>query len=345
MPINVLVTGAAGNLAHFIYKALMCSGLEVNVVGCNYSHDGVGLYQFDTGYVVPPAKDPAYLPRIIEICRRERIHIVFLGNMAEMRVLAQNRERVEEETGAFVVTSPYETLRRMEDKWETVRYLGRIGFDYPRSVLPEEDKSLERFLDEVAFPYVVKDRFGAGSQGVAIAGDRRQLGYLVETIPNPVIQEYLYPDDEEYTVGVFLGLDGKAAASIVMKRQLGLGMTMKAEVLPESDLGAYCERMLEDSGCIGPCNVQLRRTERGPVAFEINPRFSSTTSARTHFGYNDVAMCLRHFVLGEAVKRPAVTGGRFYRIIEEVLVNEESFARLKTEGRIENQRRSCLSQG
>ena len=57
MAVNVLVTGAAGNLARFIYKARMCLDLAVNVVGCNYSHDGMRLYQFDTGYVVPPAND------------------------------------------------------------------------------------------------------------------------------------------------------------------------------------------------------------------------------------------------------------------------------------------------
>ena len=340
MAINVLLTGAAGNQAHFIWKALLRSSLELRVIGCNYSHDGAGLYQFDVGYVVPPARDSAYVPKVIEICQRERVQIIMVGNMVEMHVLAQNKELIKRETGTFVVTSPPEALRRMEDKWELTKYLEQAGFDFPRSVLPADQMALEKFLAEVAFPYVVKDRFGGGSQSVAVAQNKRQLDYLVETIPNPVVQEYLYPDDEEYTVGVFVCANGQAAASIVMKRQLGLGLTFKAQVLPESKLGEYCERMLEGIGCLGPANVQLRLTKRGPVAFEINPRFSSTTSARPHYGYNEAEMCIRHFVLNEEIARPAIRGGRFFRVIEDVFVEEMAFELLKNRGRIENANRT-----
>jgi carbamoyl-phosphate synthase large subunit len=337
--INVLITGAAGNQAHFIWKALVQSELNLRIIGCNHDHDGVGLYQFDVGYVVPAAKDPAYVSKIIEICKREGVHIIMVGNMAEMRVLAQHKDFIKEESGAFVVTSPFEVLQAMEDKWKLTKYLQRRGFDFPRSVLPNDQTELERFLDNVQFPYVVKDRFGAGSQGIAIVRNKKQLDYFVETIPNPVIQEYLYPDDEEYTVGVFLCSSGKPAASIVVRRQLMHGMTWKAQVLPQSEIGDYCERVLEHSGCIGPCNVQLRLTDRGPIVFEVNPRFSTTTSARPHYGYNDAEMSIRHFVLHEEIRRPVIRGGRFFRVIEDVFVEEKDFEYVRSTGRIVNRER------
>ena len=330
--VNVLITGCAGNQAHFIWSALKRSSLSLRIIGCNYDHLGAGLYQFDAGYVVPPASDPGYLPEIATLCRNEDVHIIMAGNMAEMRALAANKDRLYEQTGAFVVTSPIDVLRRTEDKLAAARYLAQLGFDSPRSVLPDERKELQRFLDEVPFPVIVKDRFGAGSQGVAPAHNRAQLNYLLNSIPNAVIQEYLWPDDEEYTVGVFLSSQSTPVASIVMKRQLGLGMTWKARVLPESPLGAYCERILEGSGCVGPCNVQLRLTARGPVVFEINPRFSSTTSARSYFGYNEAEMCIRNFVLGESVPRPAIRGGWLFRAVEDVFVDEESVESLRTAG-------------
>lgn len=338
MRINVLLTGAGGNLAHFIHKALLCSHLDLRIVACDYSPSAVGLYQADAGYVVPPARDSTYLSSIIGICRREEIHIVMVGGMVEMRLLAQHRDLIGEQTGAVIVTSPHEALRRMEDKWELATYLAAAGLEYPRSVLPADQAELESFLDHESFPYVVKDRFGGGSQGLGIARNERQLVYLVETIPNPIVQEYLYPDDEEYTVGVFVCSDGESAASIVMKRQLGLGLTFKAETLVESDLGAYCERLLEAIGCLGPGNVQLRLTDRGPVVFEINPRFSSTTSARPYYGYNDAEMCIRHFVLNEAIERPIIRAGRFFRVIEDVFVEESAFDQARDYGQIENRR-------
>jgi len=336
LAIHVLITGAAGNQAHFIWNALRRSCLDVRVVGCNYSPEGAGLYQFDAGYVVPGASDPQYLPQLLALCKRERIGLILVGNMAEMRVLARHRHQILAETGATVVTSPPEALQRMEDKWELTRYLGRAGFDFPRSALPSDRSAWEAFLAQIPFPYVVKDRLGAGSQGLGIARNRKQLDYLIETIPNPLVQEYLHPDDQEYTVGVFLEADSRPAASIVMKRQLGLGMTWRAETLPDSPFGEYCERVLAGSGCIGPCNVQLRLTERGPVIFEVNPRFSSTTSARAYYGYNEPEMCIRHFVLREAIRRPTIREVRFYRVIEDVFVSDEAFNRMRHTGAIEN---------
>ena len=53
--VNVLITGCAGNQAHFIWSALKRSSLSLRIIGCNYDHLGAGLYQFDAGYVVPPA--------------------------------------------------------------------------------------------------------------------------------------------------------------------------------------------------------------------------------------------------------------------------------------------------
>jgi carbamoyl-phosphate synthase large subunit len=334
--INVLITGCAGNQAHFIWSALKRSSLSLRIIGCNYDHLGAGLYRFDAGYVVPPARDPRYVAEIARLCRNEDVRIIMAGNMAEMRALAANKDRIYEQTGAFVVTSPPDVLLRTEDKLAAARYLAQRGFDSPRSVSPDDRKEMQRFLDEVAFPVIVKDRFGAGSKGVAPAHDRAELHRLLNSIPNPVIQEYLWPDDEEYTIGVFLSAKSVAVASIVMKRQLGLGMTWKARVLPESPLGAYCERILEGSGCVGPCNVQLRLTARGPVVFEINPRFSSTTSARSYFGYNEPEMCIRHFVLGESVPRPPIRGGWLFRVVEDVFVGEESVESLRSGGILMN---------
>lgn len=332
MKVNVLLTGAGGNLAHFIRSALRASALDIRIVTCDYSHFAVGLYQEKTGYVVPPAKDGAYLSRMMEICKKEEIHIIMAGGMVEQRILAAHADEFRQKTGAIVLSSSPEALLRMEDKYELARYLESAGLNFPRSVLPSNGEDYQRFVAEMPFPYVVKDRLGAGSQSIGIAREKDQLDYLLGRIPNPVVQEYLYPDDEEYTVGVFADSHHRPVGSIVMKRWLDLGLTYKAQVLPDSDLGPYCERIVEGLGCLGPANVQLRLTDRGPVAFEINARFSSTTSARAHYGFNEAEMSIRHFVLNEALSRPVVRGGTFFRVIEDVFVDNEIIEKVAATG-------------
>jgi carbamoyl-phosphate synthase large subunit len=53
------------------------------------------------------------------------------------------------------------------------------------------------------------------------------------------------------------------------------------------------------------------------VPFEINARFSSTTSMRACFGYNEVEMALRCYVLGERIEPPPPRRGRALRFWDE----------------------------
>jgi carbamoyl-phosphate synthase large subunit len=334
MKLNVLITGAGGNLAHFIWKAIERSSLDVRVVLCDYSHDAVGLFQAEVGYVIPPARSPEYLPRILELCEREHIHAVMAGGMVEMHILARHMDEIRAKTGAVVISSPPDVLERLEDKFALAEYLRTTGQPHPRTVLASDAEGLARFVAEMPFPYIIKDRQGAGSKGIGVAKNADDLAYLLRQIPRAIVQEYLYPDDEEYTVGCFVKQDGKAAGHIVMRRELGLGMTFKAEVLDSPAIGTYCEKILEGMGCRGPSNVQLRLTSRGPIAFEINGRFSSTTSARPHFGYNDAEMSLRHLVLGEDLPRPVIRPGRLFRMVEDVFVESDAFERARIHGEV-----------
>ena len=47
-------------------------------------------------------------------------------------------------------------------------------------------------------------------------------------------------------------------------------------------------------------NFQLRVTERGPVVFEINPRFSGTTPIRALFGVNEVEAVVKKLTGAES---------------------------------------------
>ena len=46
--------------------------------------------------------------------------------------------------------------------------------------------------------------------------------------------------------------------------------------------------------------------------------FSGTTGVRYLFGYNDVALALRHFLFDEAIERPTISGGVVLRYWDEM---------------------------
>ena len=75
----------------------------------------------------------------------------------------------------------------------------------------------------------------------------------------------------------------------------------------------------------GSLNVQFRLTDRGCVAFEINPRFSSTVYFRHCFGFKDVLWTLDLFE-GKAIHYTHVyKKGVGVRKFSEVIFEEEKF--------------------
>jgi len=331
-PVTVLLTGAGGNLSQFIYRALLKCAFPKRVVMCDYGHNALGLYQADAAYVVPGVVDAAYYDRLAKICRTEGVNLLIPGGELELRFWAKNRDRLLADTGTEFIGCEADALTQLEDKYELTRLMAAAGFDAPDSVLLDDEMVVREFIETWGFPLVLKDRFGSGSQGVVVVRSAEDFAFQRPRIKNPVLQEYLRPDDEEYTAGVFADRAGRARASIVMRRQMGLGMTMRALTLPFGELNDYCEKLVEALPCRGPINVQFRLTERGPVTFEINPRFSSTTLSRTHFGYNDADLVVRHFFYGEEIARPTLTTGYLYRFIDDVVVPEAEVQAMRAAG-------------
>ncbi len=329
---NVLLTGAGGDQAIFIWKALKQSYLDTHIVACDCNYLSVGLYRTSSSYVIPSVDSESYLPRLKEIMLAEKIDIVMTGGRGEMMLLAEHAQEIRKETGAYVVAPPFEILKVAADKWKLVSFLKSNGFNYPHSCLPDDRTALELFLQEKTYPFIVKGRFGAGSRELRVAHNREQLEQYVGEVKNPIIQEYLLPDNEEYTVGCFCNSQAKAVGSIIMKRTLGHGLTNKASVIFHEGITQYCESIAEKLGYIGPLNLQLRLTNRGPVLFEINARFSSTESARAYYNFNMPEMCIRHFIFNEDIPRPVVKSGYFFRVFDDVFVDGDSIEKTRETG-------------
>lgn len=316
--LNVLVTGVGAPLGQSIMKAARRAGLPCRLVATDRHPLSVGFHWADSYYVLPTAEEPAYLTQLATICLEERVDAILIGSETEMHVLAQAKETFERETGTRIVVSPPEVLRISTDKWETVRFLAAHGLNYPRSALPEEPEELEALITDAGFPLIVKPRNSSGSKGLFKVQSRPELASVLQLVQRPVVQEYLQPDDQEYTTAAFVDDVGQPQGTIVIRRELAAGLTYRARVEQNPVVATAAEAVAGALRPLGPCNVQLRLTERGPVPFEINARFSSTTSIRACFGYNEVEMALRCYVLGERITPPRPRQGIALRFWDEL---------------------------
>ena len=285
---KILVTGAGGGVGQGIIKSLKeIDDLALSIIAADMSPLAPGLYAADRAYLVPAAGSAKYMERLIEICSHEKIDYYFPGTDVELTFCAENGKRIEEITGTTVVVCPTEVVNIADDKYLTYRFLKDYGFHAPNSWLPQD---LE--IDNVNYPIVVKPRVGCRSIGVQVVHSKEEMLSAIDTTSDPLIQEFLPDEDEEYTCTV-VAVDGVASDAVVLRRVLRSGDTFQAEPIDSPDIASYVRDVAIALGVEGSCNFQLRLHQGFPKIFEINSRFSGTTPFCAQLGFNPVEYYLK----------------------------------------------------
>lgn len=307
---TILITAVGSGVSQSIIKALRLAneklGRTYYLIGTDMQATAAGLYRVDRGYMVPGCSSPDYLEKIITIIRNETVDVVIPGSDPEVLALSENRSYIEDATEATVLVSPVETVKIGIDKWETYRFLRNHGFSFPQTFLPEDVDSI---LDCTGFPIIAKPRRGSGSVGLYILRNKRDFDQFLPSFDDTyIIQEYLMPDDSEYTTGIVFDCKGNIIDSITMLRKLKKGASYFARVVDCGEVLDAMEAIASHLEVRGAINLQCRVTDRGPVVFELNPRFSGTTAARAVAGLNEPDISIRHLLMGEtpgrAIKQP-----------------------------------------
>jgi len=292
--IKVLVTGSGSLLGQGIIKSIIDSDLKCKIVGADYFPSAVGLYWVNKGYLLPDFLKPEisekqFIESIVKIINKEKIDFVLIGLDFEIPILAKHKIEIEKITKAKLIVSSNQIVRIGNDKWETVKYLKKNGFNYPESTLPD---MVDDFLISNKFPLIVKPRFGHTSKNVFLVNNKKELFDSIIKCNKPIIQEYLSNSNSEYTCGsVFF--DNKLISLVSLRRTLKNGNTYEAFSEKTNGIDKYIKKLTFSLKPLGPINFQLRIADRGPVVFEINPRFSGTTPIRAIFGINEVVILLK----------------------------------------------------
>lgn len=327
-PVNVVLTGVGGGgHGEQILKALRLGKLRYRIVGTDMSAACANRGEVDEFVVLPSARDPEYLTRLTELARARNAVAIFHGSEPEMVVLSGARRELEAQ-GFYVPVNAPEVMAICQDKSRTLSHLATAGFRVPHY---REITALEQIEGFDVFPAVLKPSVGGGgSANVFIVQSRPELEFfvrhLLEFCPKIVLQEYVGTVEAEYTVGVLFGRDGKLINSIAIKRIINNALTIRTRVpnrTGRSDLGATlivstgisqgevgdwpeilrpCEAMAASLRPTAPVNIQCRVVDGGVIPFEINPRFSGTTSLRAMAGYNEPDVLVRRDVFGVEIE-------------------------------------------
>src|SRR5690554_7038925 len=171
---NILLTcaGRRHYLATYFNQALGQSG---RVVGTDMDLSAPALQACDVARQVPGVFDPGYLDALKKVILEENIHMVFSLNDLEVGLLAENREALEQETGATLYVPPVQTLEVCADKWRTFEFAQEIGVAAPETFLTVAGAINALELGRVQFPLIIKPRWGSASIGLYVVETREDL--------------------------------------------------------------------------------------------------------------------------------------------------------------------------
>lgn len=349
--INVLVTGASGGgVGEQIIKALKLSSLNLFIITTDVKINSKGLSDGHKGYVVPFANDESYIQTILNLCDENDVKVVFPGSEAELTKLSQNREVFENRKILLPINSN-KVIDICTDKTKTMIFLEENGFNFPKNITIKSSDDIKKidFLPAVIKPSIG----GGGSKDIMIAQTVEEVKlfstYLLNMYDEFIVQEYVGTPDSEYTVGVLNSMDGEFINSIAIHKSIENALNNRIRIknrTSRKDLGknlvissgisegyvdkfptitSECEKVVNKLGAKAAINVQCRFYNNKVYIFEINPRFSGTTSIRALMGYNEPEVLIRRHILNEKIEKDfSFKSGYVARGLNEILIEQDS---------------------
>jgi carbamoyl-phosphate synthase large subunit len=320
--IKVLVTGSggAGTLGREIIKSFLMRPNNYEIIATNSNPIDLSLNNEVKTIQIPNSSSSNYLDELLKICKEEKIQAIAPGSEPETELISKN-SKIFYEQNIVVLTNSYDLVKLCNDKLSLSEFLIAKGIKSPQ-IFSIEDISEHTFSD---YPLLIKPTIGSGSRNVFVAKNFAEASfftkYLIKQNIKPLIQEYISGINNEFSIGVLYCQGGILTTSIAMRRSFSSGLSTRSVIKTDQnesliissgisqgffddfpDIRKKSEYIASVLNSDGPINIQCRIKNDELYVFEINPRFSGTTSARALVGCNEPDILTNFRINGEIPK-------------------------------------------
>lgn len=196
---NILFTAAGRRsyLIRYFKKALMGRG---NVIVANSIADSPAMLVADRSYLVPYIYEKDYIEKILEICKKEKISLLFSLHDLDGWFLSKHKADFERD-GTLFVGADFDFTNICLDKYKSYRYLNEHSILTPKTYLKPEEY-FENNTKVVSV--IIKPRWGFGSNNIMTADTKEEINFIYhyfEKRKNKKLINFLgYDDDEPSTI-------------------------------------------------------------------------------------------------------------------------------------------------
>lgn len=319
---TVVVTGIGALIGQGIVRSLRQIG-GARIVGLDRKITPLAQSFCDIAVQKPAIAetDEGYLAFWRDMLREHRVDVVLPGLSADVAFLRRVAPILEAQ-GTRVMLNRPELIDLCADKLIFGQALSKAGFPTIPTARPSRWSEACDLLGDP--PFLLKPRRGEGSAGIVRIEDEADFDYWTrKSADNWMLQRIVGRDEDEYTVGIFGLGNGKSVGPIIFRRTLArAGHTAFAEVVHHEAVRDMTLRLVRHFSPIGPTNLQFRVDAGQPYLLEINPRFSSSCSLRTAFGFNEAGMAMDFLLQGQVSSGLHITKGRAWRFNEDFVQHD-----------------------
>ncbi len=252
-------------------NAAKALGLDITVIAVDMDPSWSPACQAaDIACRVDRCTSDAFIPQMMEICRKHQVNLIVPTIDTELMVFAENRGLFAE-IGTVIHVGDPEFVAIARDKGTTARVLAGNQIPVPESW---QIQNILKKTCKIPFPVLIKPRDGSCSKGIAVVSDVEEL---VEKTINP--EDWLAQEictGQEYTINCFYDRSGRCVSCVPHVRRFvrdGEVCFAQTERVPEFTAIAHqFSRVFKGiRGCI--CFQGFRQKDGSVRVFEINARF------------------------------------------------------------------------
>jgi D-aspartate ligase len=222
-----------------------------------------------------------------------------------------------------------------------------LGLNYPKSILVNGRKDVNKLGEIERYPVLIKPVRGAGGHGIALAKEKEAVhdhfsgGLSAETDKEYIIQEYIDGPDIDISI---LCRQGKILAFTIQepieKVQNVFSFAKAIRFLKDKNIFEYCENLVAHLRWSGVAHLDFKKEKKSGKLFliDFNPRFWGTLLGSTRAGVNFPLLAC-YSGMGFSFPVPAYDEIDYYELERNKMV---SFVFRKREGKKVRLRHSSL---
>jgi carbamoyl-phosphate synthase large subunit len=299
--IKVLLTSAGSQVAPGIINMIKQNrSYKVIAIGTDAGirEELVGRHFCDRFYTVPYAKDTDYVSTMLNICKNEKVSVIFPGSDEEALILSQKR-RVFSSVDTKIACAEAFVIEKSLDKFELMKLLKENRMPVGQFYEPKKLGDIKRYCFRLGYPkddVVIKPKVARGSRGFRIITDKKNLYskfsknefyYItlkevtnifkdcVKELNHFFIMEYL--PGPRYSVDILIERS-KPVVGVCRKKIFPISSpTQLADIVYDKDIIEYAKSIASFLGFDYFVQVEIGRDIKGePQLIEINPRIDAT---------------------------------------------------------------------